>query len=152
MQTTSSSSSVGESARASDDIQLVESFLAALVAQDQERALAMMTDDIIYQNVPFPADHGKRAVRRTFAAFGYFLNGFTIEMRHIAAHNGVVITDRIDILTGPLVYIDLQVFGTFELRDGRIAVWRDHFDLAAATAKLLVSPIRSLVRRARSGA
>jgi limonene-1,2-epoxide hydrolase len=121
-----------------------------MAAKDTEGALALMTDDVIYQNVPFPADHGKAAVRRTFQAFGYFVTDFAVQMRHIASRGGVVLTDRVDVLTGPLLYLDLNVSGTFELRDGRIAVWRDYFDLATATAKLFASPIRSLIHRATS--
>ena len=30
--------------------------------------------------------------------------------------------------------IELPVMGVFEVRDGRIAVWRDYFDLATVTA------------------
>jgi limonene-1,2-epoxide hydrolase len=150
MQTTAVPGKVTDSERARDDIAVVEAFFAAMEAQDLERGLALLTDDIVYQNVPFPADRGKTAVRRSFQAFGYFVSGFAVQMRHIAARDGVVLTDRVDILTGPLIYLDIHVCGTFEMRDGRIAVWRDYFDLAATTAKLLVSPIRSLVHRARS--
>jgi hypothetical protein len=32
------------------------------------------------------------------------------------------------------------VCGTFELRDGKITLWRDYLDLAIAAAKLMVSP------------
>jgi limonene-1,2-epoxide hydrolase len=150
MQTTPLSIPASEPGRAGSDIAVVESFFAAFVAKDLERALAHMTDDVIYQNVPFPPDRGKAAVRRTCQAFGYFVNEFEVQMRHIAERDGVVLTERTDVLIGPLFYLDIQVCGTFQLRDGRIAVWRDYFDLAATTAKLLVSPIRSLMRRAAS--
>jgi limonene-1,2-epoxide hydrolase len=148
MQTTPISTPVSDSGRAASDIAVVESFFAAFVAKDLDRAIAHLTDDIVYQNVPFPPDRGKAAVRRTCQAFGYFVNEFEVQMRHIAARDGVVLTERTDVLIGPLFYLDIQVCGTFELRDGRIAVWRDYFDLAATTAKLLVSPIRSVIRRA----
>jgi limonene-1,2-epoxide hydrolase len=150
MQTTPISIPAPDGERAGNDIAVVESFFAAMVDKDLERALTLLTDDVVYQNVPFPADRGKAAVRRTLQAFGYIVTGFAVEMRNIAARDGVVLTERVDILTGPLLYLDLWVCGTFEMRDGRIAVWRDYFDMAAATAKLVVSPIRSLMRRASS--
>jgi limonene-1,2-epoxide hydrolase len=129
------------------DLAVVEALFAAFRAGDTEGALALMADDIVYQNVPFPADRGKPAVARTLHTFGRFITGFEVQMINIAARNGVVLTERIDILTGPFVYLDLWVCGTFELRDGKIVSWRDYFDLAAATGKLLVSPIRSLLAR-----
>ena len=30
--------------------------------------------------------------------------------------------------------VELPVVGVFEIRDGRIAAWRDYFDMAAVTA------------------
>jgi limonene-1,2-epoxide hydrolase len=129
------------------DIAVVEAFFDAFRRLDTDGALALMADDIVYQNVPFPADRGKPAVARTLKAFSRFVTGFQVEMRHIAARDGVVLTERVDILTGPLLLLDLPVCGTLEVRDGRIALWRDYFDLAGASAKLLVSPIRALLAR-----
>ncbi len=131
------------------DIAVVEAFFDAFRRLDTDAALALMADDIVYQNVPFPADRGKPAVARTLKVFSRFFTGFEIEMRHIAARSGVVLTERVDTLTGPLLFLDLPVCGTLEVRDGRIAVWRDYFDLAGATAKVLVSPIRVLFGRRR---
>jgi limonene-1,2-epoxide hydrolase len=134
-------------ARETADILVVKNFFEAFGAGDTERALSLMADDIVYQNVPFPADRGKAAVARTLELFGRIMTGFEVKMINIAARNGVVLTERIDILTGPLLYLDLWVCGTFEVREGKIALWRDYFDLAATAGKLLVSPIRSLLRK-----
>ena len=41
-------------------------------------------------------------------------------------------------------YLDIWVCGTFEVKDGKITLWRDYFDLAECTGKLLVGPIRKL--------
>jgi limonene-1,2-epoxide hydrolase len=136
-----------DAARDAADIAVVQAFFSAFTSGDLDRAVTLMADDIVYQNVPFPADHGKPAVERTLKLFGRAITGFDIKMVNIAARNGVVLTERVDILTGPLVYLDLWVCGTFAIRDGRIVLWRDYFDLAATTAKLLASPIRSLLHR-----
>jgi limonene-1,2-epoxide hydrolase len=136
-----------DSDRSARDIAVVEALFDAFRRLDNDGALALMADDIVYQNVPFPADRGKPAVKRTLEAFSRFVTGFEVEMRHIAARDGVVLTERVDILTGPLLLLDLPVCGTFEVRDGRITLWRDHFDLAGAGAKLLVGPIRKLLGR-----
>jgi limonene-1,2-epoxide hydrolase len=50
-------------------------------------------------------------------------------VRHIAASGDVVLTERVDVFVSPGKRIELPVMGTFELRDGRIAAWRDYFDL-----------------------
>jgi limonene-1,2-epoxide hydrolase len=132
-------------APASDPIQTVESFLRALEANDLESALGYLAEDVVYQNVPFPADRGKRAVARTLRSFGKVFTGFQVTMRNIAAKDGVVLTERVDVLSGPLLYLDIRVCGTFEVRDGKIVLWRDYFDLAECAGKILASPLRKLL-------
>jgi limonene-1,2-epoxide hydrolase len=132
-------------APASDPIQTVESFLRAFEANDLDRALGYLADDVVYQNVPFPADRGKAAVARTLRAFGKVFTGFQVTMRNIAAKGGVVLTERVDVLSGPLLYLDIRVCGTFEVVDGKITLWRDYFDLAECAGKILASPVRKLL-------
>ena len=126
-------------------IAVVEAFLAALAAQDIERAGALLHDDVVYQNLPFPADQGKAAVLKTLKGFERFVNQFEVRMINIAANGPIVLTERVDVLSGPWVYLDLWVCGTFEVRDGKVILWRDYFDLAETAAKVAVGPIRRLL-------
>ena len=142
------SASKTESSANAKDLAVVEAFFAAFQALDLDGALALMADDVVYQNVPFPADRGKAAVTRTLKSFSKVMNGFEVRMKNIAANDGVVLTERVDILKGRLLYIDIWVCGTFEVKDGKITLWRDYFDLASATTKLFTGPIRKLFGRA----
>jgi limonene-1,2-epoxide hydrolase len=126
---------------------VVESFLHALEEKDLERAVSHLADDVVYQNVPFPADRGKDAVVRTLKSFQRLVTDFEVRMKNIAEHDGVVLTERVDVLSGPFVYLDIWVCGTFEVKDGKITLWRDYFDLAECAGKLLVGPLRKLFRR-----
>jgi limonene-1,2-epoxide hydrolase len=128
-----------------DPIAVVESFLRALEQKDMERAMSHLADEIVYQNVPLPPDRGKAAVTRTFKAFERFVASFEVKMVNIAANGNVVLTERVDILSGPGLYLDIWVCGTFEVNDGKITLWRDYFDLAATTAKLVTGPFRKLL-------
>jgi len=58
-------------------------------------------------------------VRRFCAAWG------TQDLDTIIAF----LTERRDIFAFANGRIDLPVMGTFEVRDGKIAAWRDYFDL-----------------------
>ena len=127
-------------------IQVVETFLAALKAVDIDGALALLSDDIEYQNVPFAPDRGKARVERTLRAFLRFAPEFDVRMHNIAERDGVVLTERTDILRGPLVDLEFWVCGTFELRGGQIAVWRDRFDLGGFLFQLATSPVRRVLR------
>ncbi len=138
-----------ESEISADPIAVVESFLRALEQKDFERAMGYLDDGVVYQNVPLPPDRGKAAVTRTLKAFERFVTGFEVRMINIAARGGVVLTERIDILRGPLLYLDIWVCGTFEVKDGKITLWRDYFDLAATATKLLTGPVRKLLGRVR---
>jgi limonene-1,2-epoxide hydrolase len=136
------------SARSAESpISVVESFLGALEAKEFDRAVSLLADDVVYQNVPFPADRGKPAVVRTLKLFEKVVTKFEVRMKNIAAQGGTVLTERVDVLSGTLLYLDIKVCGTFEVRDGKIVLWRDYFDLAETTAKLLVSPLRKLMGR-----
>jgi limonene-1,2-epoxide hydrolase len=137
-------------APSSDPIHIVESFLRALEAKDLDTAVSLLGDDVVYQNVPLPPDRGKAAVIRTLRSFQKLFTGFEVRMRNIAAKDGVVLTERVDVLSGPLLYLDIWVCGTFEVKDGKIILWRDYFDLAETAAKVLVSPVRKLLGVARA--
>ena len=51
------------------------------------------------------------------------------QIRHLVADGDVVLTERVDVFDTGDKTISLPVMGTFELRDGKIAAWRDYFDL-----------------------
>ena len=48
---------------------------------------------------------------------------------NIVGEGNVVLTERVDVFVLPTTTIELPVMGTFEVRDGKIAAWRDYFDL-----------------------
>lgn len=125
---------------------VVEDFLAALRANELEAALALLAEDVEYQNVPFPRDVGKAQVERTLRLFQRFAKEFDVTVHHIAERDGVVLTERTDYLRGPWLDLSFWVCGTFQVRDGKIVLWRDYFDLATAAWQTLSSPVRRLLR------
>jgi len=62
-------------------------------------------------------------------AFVDFLKEKQTKVLNIAGNGNVVLTERIDHFHRAAGVIDLPVMGTFEVRDGKIAAWRDYFDL-----------------------
>ncbi len=110
------------------EIELVEEFLAHLERLDVDAALALMSEDAVYQNVPLPPDRGKAAVRRTLGRMMSAGSGFRVVNHNIAANGPVVLTERTDVLSVGKVDAAFWVCGTFEVHDGRITLWRDRFD------------------------
>lgn len=131
-------------------IATVESFFHALEELAPERALALMSDDVVYENVPLPPARGKRAVGFQLRLLAKPLERFEIDTHHIAERDGVVLTERTDTMVIAGTPIRFWVCGRFEVRDGRITYWRDYFDWAAFTAAtacaLPVIALRSLCR------
>ncbi len=126
-------------------IEVVQAFMDAMKALDIERASALLADDVEYQNVPFPPHRGKDATLRVLRAFMAVINRFDVEVHNIAERDGAVLTERTDVLAGRLFEVRFWVCGTFAIRDGKIALWRDRFDLATVAYQLATSPLRKLL-------
>ena len=125
-----------------DAIAVVERFLACLEAMDLEGVRELLAANAVYQNYPLPADRGIDAVMKTLKRFTALVDEFRVETHNIAEKDGVVLTERTDILVGPFVYLDIRVNGTFEVEDGKIVLWRDYFDVGETLLKLVAGPLR----------
>ncbi len=115
--------------------QVVEAFITAWNERDYEQVIAMLTDDIEYHNIPMPILNGKEAVRSFLDALGD-PDEINWQLLHIAVQGSVVLTERTDNFSYGDKQISLPVMGTFEVRGGKIAKWRDYFDLAQFTEQM----------------
>ncbi|MFQ6392136.1 limonene-1,2-epoxide hydrolase family protein [Nocardia sp. KC 131] len=110
-----------------DAIITVREFLAALEMGAVEEALQLLHTDLVWKNTSLP-DVGGGLARRILRGLHRDQFGFAVQMHHIAAEDdNIVLTDRTDILRFGPVSVAFWVAGTFELRDGRIILWHDHF-------------------------
>ena len=91
--------------------------------------LDYFTDDAVYHNIPVDPLTGKDAIKNMIGMFTTGVDKIEFQMRHIAANGDVVLTERLDVFTYPDKIVSLPVMGTFEIKDGKIAAWRDYFDL-----------------------
>ena len=132
---------------------VVESLMAAWRANDFEGALALLSEDVECQFVPMPARHGKARVERMLKSLMIGVREIDVIVHHMVEHDGVVLTERVDILRGPWLELEFWCCGTFKVRAGKITLWRDHFDLSAIALQVITSPLRRLLRArtARSG-
>lgn len=143
-------SSSARAATTSDDpIEVVRRFLGALERLDVDAAVDLLTDDVVYQNVPFPPARGLDAVERQLRWMVRHGDGFEVDWLNVAADGGTVLTERDDVLVVGPVRARFWVCGTFEVRDGRIALWRDRFDFATLTWAWLKGAAVALYRYLR---
>ena len=114
------------------NIDLIRRFCAVWSASsvDVAKVLDFFTDNAIYHNMPIQAIQGKDAIKGMIEQFLAPFERCDWEVKHIAADGNSVLTERIDRFIGAKT-VELPVMGAFEIRDGKIAAWRDYFDLAA---------------------
>ncbi len=80
-----------------------------------------------------------------------YCTGFEARLHHIAAEDGVVLTERTDVIERGAYRPAFWVCGTFEVVDGRITVWRDRFDWVTFTWALATAVPRALLQGASGG-
>ncbi|MFM8626171.1 MAG: limonene-1,2-epoxide hydrolase family protein [Actinomycetota bacterium] len=113
---------------------LVRGFIARLVAKDIEAAVAMVGDDLEYDNVPIGTAHGPDGLRGTLS--GFFASCDQLDWQILRQTStgdlarGTVLNERDDRLFIHGRWASLPVAGIFEIVDGRIVLWRDYFDRA----------------------
>jgi len=112
----------------------VTALLKANETRDVDAILALLTDDALYENVPMSVLTGHDEIG---SMLGPFLQGVTTvawDVLHQVEQGNVVMNERVDRFTMPDgKKIAIRVCGVFEVRDGKVAVWRDYFDLAEFT-------------------
>jgi limonene-1,2-epoxide hydrolase len=113
----------------SDSEALVLKFCTAFGRRDIDELLGFFTDDAIYHNIPMAPATGKAEIRAALEMFIPDSPAIEFEMLNIASNGPVVFTERIDRMTIMGNQVAAPVAGVFEVRDGKIAAWRDYFDL-----------------------
>ena len=122
-------------------IEVVRRFCAAWNADVGAAELAaFFTDDAVYHNIPLAPVTGRAAIANNFASFirpgAPGIESLHLRLINIAASGPVVMTERVDAFKLPGKSFELQVMGTFEVRDGKISAWRDYFDMNQFTSRM----------------
>jgi limonene-1,2-epoxide hydrolase len=112
---------------------MVREFLAAWERRDTAHIVDAFTDDGVYHSMPLSPIVGKDAIRDFVAAFEGKPPGKLV-VRHQIATADLVMNERTDYITLNGKAVTLPICGVFEIRGGRIAAWREYFDLGIAKA------------------
>ena len=115
--------------------ELVRRFCDEWGGGDLDAIVAYFTDDATYHNIPVDPVTGKDAIKATIAGFTAGVDKIEFRVHNIVADGSageectVVLTERTDAFFAGERTIELPVMGTFEVAGGKIAAWRDYFDL-----------------------
>lgn len=127
-----------------DHADIVQSFLFALADSDLETFESLAAPELLWQNVGLPSLRGRarimKLLRRSQGSMG-----FAVKFHSIAVEGDTVLTERTDaIIFGPL-RLQFWVCGRFEIRDGRVTLWRDYFDAVDCMIKAPLRAVAGLV-------
>ncbi|MFL6024931.1 MAG: limonene-1,2-epoxide hydrolase family protein [Marmoricola sp.] len=126
------------------EIAVVEGFLTLLEKEEFGAAIELLAPDVEWRNTGLPTVRGRKVG-------GMLLDmqrrniGFRVDLHHIASTGNVVLTERTDYLSYGRWESAFWVCGTFEITDGLISLWDDHFSLGnvlAASVKGLAGVVR----------
>ncbi|RMI35730.1 limonene-1,2-epoxide hydrolase family protein [Nocardia stercoris] len=109
--------------------ELVTEFCARWRDAAPEQLAEYFTEDAVYHNIPMEPVAGKAAITEFLRGFIGAFGGIEFDIHHQYVSGNVVFNERTDRFTLNGKRIELPVAGVFEVADGRIAAWRDYFDM-----------------------
>jgi limonene-1,2-epoxide hydrolase len=115
--------------------ELVTAFCKLWASPDPDELAAYFTEGAVYHNIPMEPVQGREAIREFIAGFVAAFAGIDFNVHRQISDGTLVMNERTDVLRrkdGGKVPV--PVMGVFEVRNDRIAAWRDYFDMAAITS------------------
>jgi len=115
--------------------EVVTEFCKKWLTADADELAGYFTEDAVYHNIPMAPVQGREAIKEFIAGFTAGFDGIDFQVHRQVSDGNVVMNERTDIMhRKDGGEIPLPVTGVFEVIDGRIAAWRDYFDLATVTS------------------
>jgi len=115
----------------------VNAFIAAIEAKDVETAVSFASENISYENMPTDPIIGLSGLTKTLNSF--LGPATTVEWRILEQWEvgPTVVNERLDRFQIGTGWLELPVAGVFKVdQNGKIALWRDYFDMATYTRQL----------------
>ena len=109
---------------------VVAALIRACEARDLDAVCALVTDDIEYDNVPVGVVHGPDGVRSVLSG-GVTKAATEVQwvVHRQVVDGDTVMNERTDRFLVDGRWVEIPIAAVFEVRDGRVALWRDYFDL-----------------------
>jgi limonene-1,2-epoxide hydrolase len=109
---------------------IVDEFIRRIVAKDLDGACEFVAADVEYDNVPMGKNIGPDGIKAVLGALVNEVETVEFVIHRQVARDNVVMNERNDRFFVNGSWMELPVMGVFEVDDdGKIALWRDYFDL-----------------------
>ena len=114
----------------------VNAFIQHIESKDIDSAVAVLADNVSYENMPIDPISGRDAVRQVLE--GFLQPAVHVEWRVLREWEvgGTVINERLDRFQIGDGWLELPVAGFFQVEDGLITLWRDYFDMGSYMSQL----------------
>jgi limonene-1,2-epoxide hydrolase len=119
---------------AAEDI--VNEFMERIVSMDLDGACELVADDVEYDNVPMGKVYGADGIKSVLGQMIGMLDEVDWVIHRQVASDSLVMNERTDRFGKGGKWMELPVAGVFEVRDNKITLWRDYFDLTTMTNQL----------------
>lgn len=117
--------------------EIVTAFIHAIEAKDVDAAIAFAATDISYENVPIQPIVGTEGLAQTLSGFLAQATEVDWQILEQWEIGTTVLNERLDRFKVGTGWLELPVAGVFKINDdGKIALWRDYFDMATYTRQL----------------
>ncbi|NCF18485.1 MAG: limonene-1,2-epoxide hydrolase [Haliea sp.] len=113
-----------------DNEKIVREFIAAWSNLNTDELVDYFAVDGIYHNMPTQPVSGHDDLRNFISGFLSGWEKTDWEILHLLAAGDIVMVERIDRTVAGGKTVELPCFGIFEMKEGKIAVWRDYFDMS----------------------
>ncbi len=116
-----------------NNLSIVKEFIGAWSSLDADKLAAYFSDDGCYHNMPLEPVSGRKSIHEFIQGFLTTWTATEWEIKNIVCAGDIVIAERIDKTTTTDGNVDLPCVGVFEMKAGKIHIWRDYFDMATYT-------------------
>jgi len=108
--------------------QLVQDFFSAWVKRDPDLVASFFTEDGVYHNIPQERTQGREAIRDLVAIWMEALEGMEFRFQRVMVEGNSIAFERFDVVPGGSGPKELPCAGFMDIRDGKIALWREYWD------------------------
>ncbi|MFN9927039.1 MAG: limonene-1,2-epoxide hydrolase family protein [Phenylobacterium sp.] len=117
----------------SSNAAIIRDFIAAWSRLDAAELADYFTEDGVYHTRPARPVAGRTAVQAFITGFTKDWSATEWDVLNIVEAGDLVFAERLDRTRMGDKSVDLPCCGVFEMKDGKIRVWRDYFDLGTYT-------------------
>ena len=113
----------------SENERIIRDFIAAWSRLDAGELVGYFTEDGVYYNMPAEPVSGKDNLLKFIGGFIANWSKTDWDILNLLAEDDIVMVERLDRTRIGDKAVDLPCLGIFEMKDGKISIWRDYFDM-----------------------